>query len=222
MSHPLFGGRPKPLTARELERNKPGADAFALRTQDSIAKAYEKLRGNLDIVRPTVILRAALGKQSVSEFNVRSDLPAITDWANAADHTQDYGPSDLGYFAWGINLFPSYDIGIGGALPSDHVYNLVGFVFTVTIQLLDATGAVLTTSTFTQNYQQVGPEASYTTDRDFAVVNGSEQITAFNAVRFSAGLVGTPNDPTPVPGGSIYAITSDTALTYFRGVPIDA
>lgn len=190
-------------------------------------------------VRPTLLAGAEIfgmyledtGRSNLPGFDTgrqgdplgtRSDRPSITIWHNPDDHAETFS-SELGYFAWGQNVFAAFGCFFGGgALPSDGNWNLTGFIGTATISLLDAAGVVLLSSTMTGNLEKTGPTGSPTVIHSCSVANGAGQIPAFNAVRFSASMVGGPNDLTPVPGGSISLYGGNCSIVFYRGLPIDA
>ena len=129
-------------------------------------------------IRPVVVRRVASNWDLVSGSGIV--------WADAFNHGTSFGKSALGYYQWNVNLFPQFYLG------TISVYMQAGsFGNTVSIALLDASGAGLKSASATASASNTGgvtdtlvlSGVSWTFD-------GSPGIPVFNAAQFT--ITGDP------------------------------
>lgn len=153
--------------------------------------------------------------------------PSYTTWANAGDHSITFGKSALGYFAWNTNLFPNFYRGVAVALPQPYVALDRSITLTLLLELLDASGNVLTAVTWLFHEHDTYPaqpppvtmKANWTSDQTTTL--GGEMIPEFNAMR--ASLSGGPLYPLGSGPASGYFLAASVATTlkYFLQKPVE-
>ena len=192
-------------------------------------------------VRPTVILPSLLQQYfSLSQNPGQGPgwTSSFTTWANAADHTQTF---DMWYninapyiarigqhlpYSWNQNLFCSFYRGLSAILPAPYVALDRSITITSKINLLDATGAVLTTATCVlTEHDTYPPQANPGMQENFTagvtLTMGTEQVPAFNAIQATISTDPAcpqgawPIPSPPVPPQGYFNAASVVAILYW-------
>ena len=154
-------------------------------------------------------------------------VSSLTTWASANDHSKTFGTSGCGFFAWNLNLFPSFFRGLSAVLPKPNVALDRAITINATLDLLDATGALLTQATWVSHEHDTYPaqpapgmQENFTTDQ--ATCLGTGPILSFNAVRATISAsplyaMGEGPDCGYFLAASIMAI-----LYYYLQLPVEA
>src|SRR5260221_5488302 len=129
----------------------------------------------------TVLVRPVVASPAARAY---TDGPGVavgnTVWADSGDHTVTYGKSALGWFEWGINLFPIFDFG-----NISTSYTPGSYGQTLTVELLDKNGSVIKSASANISTTITIPgDGTYTLSlNSLNETYGNRKITAFNAVR---------------------------------------
>ena len=205
-----YRSAPPTLDPREFKRQQPFAGAAELRRQAGELDFFERQRGGRELVRRIVPGGGYLdGIQNVEQLpgvGGSNYSPQIA-WADGSILQSDgtykwldgsaghaapkspatvFGPSLLGYWAWGVNVFPcwisnsvNYD---GQGAPANTLVTVNG-----TLDLLDANGNMLSQAIWTMN-ELIDASLNFTASQ--AVTLGAGTIPNFNAVRSTLNVTG--------------------------------
>ena len=144
-----------------------------------------------------------------------------TVWADDTDHSVTYGPALNGNWQWYLNLFPGFSFPAAAGFDVAYLGTTQGGTLQVFLDLLDATGAALTTASMSADYSVdlTTPMAfTYSMTATQPIV-GTESFPAWNAVRVRCNCSNT-NLSDLLGDGSLGASSNPSAVVIWPyGLP---